>query len=78
MLYKYLNKQGHSNEWIVSKFLEPKLMVSRTTFYEYLELPAKAWLKKQMAGETYIKDTEQLFEAYVFIYSQMDTKKRIK
>lgn len=78
MLYTYLTEQGHSNEWIISKFLEPKLMVSRTTFYEYLELPAKAWLKKQIGGETYIKDTEQLYETYVFIYSQMENKKRIK
>jgi hypothetical protein len=78
LLYTYLSAEGHSNEWIINKFIEPKLMVGRTAFYEYLELPARAYLKKQLAGDTYIRDVEQLADVYKYIYEQMDNKKRIK
>jgi hypothetical protein len=78
ILYKFLNAEGHSNEWIVNKFIAPKLLISRSTFYEYLELPAMKWLKNQIGGETHIKDVEQLSEVYKFIYQQMENKKRIR
>lgn len=76
MLYKTLSEKGHSNEWILSKFIEPKLMIGRTAFYEYLELPAKAFLKKQLEGETYIRDVEQLYDVYIFIYEKMDKREK--
>lgn len=78
MLYKFLSEEGHSNEWIINKFIEPKLMVGRATFYAYLELPAKSLLKKQLAGDTYVRDVEQLYDVYIYIYEQMENKKRIK
>jgi hypothetical protein len=78
ILYKFLNDEGHSNEWIIKNFIAPKLMISRSTFYEYLELPAKKWLKNQIGGETHIRDIEQLSEVYKFIYQQMENKKRIR
>jgi hypothetical protein len=80
MLYKTLSANGHSNEWIISNIMTPKLLIERTFFYELLKIPAKAQLKKQMAGDVHIRDVEQLYEVYMFIYEKMDKrdKKMIK
>lgn len=76
MLYKTLSANGHSNEWIIKKFIDPKLMVSRRTFYEYLEIEARDLLEKQIGGHVYIRDVEQLYDVYMFIYEKMDKREK--
>jgi hypothetical protein len=40
-------QKGCSQEWIFQKLIHPSYTISRTTFYRYLNTPAKAELKRK-------------------------------
>ncbi len=44
--FKEHNKQGMVQEWIYTNIIHPKYKIGRTTFYNWLSIPAQRELEK--------------------------------
>lgn len=54
-------KKGVYNEWTYNNIIKKRFIISRSTFYNYLGINAKAEIKKLKQYDTQTKNTNNFF-----------------